>query len=167
MRFAFSEGTFGPSGHFTLTKRSHIMMVFSTRPVLPALAARREIDRLFDDVFGSPALPTRPWTPAVDVAETADAYSFTLDLPGFTADQMEITAEAGVLRIAGERTAPESSDTRWHVTERFRGRFERTFPLPQSADESGISATFAQGVLTVRVPKVAVATPRKIAIEQR
>jgi HSP20 family protein len=143
------------------------MMVFSTRPVLPALAARREIDRLFDDVFGSPTVTPRTWSPAVDVAETADAYSFTLDLPGFNAEQMEITAEAGVLRIAGERAATESSAERWHVTERFRGRFERTFQLPQSADESGISATFTQGVLTVRVPKAAVATPRKIAIEQR
>jgi HSP20 family molecular chaperone IbpA len=56
---------------------------------------------------------------------------------------------------------------RWHVTERMRGTFARSFALPEATDEAGIEASFANGVLTVRVPKAAKPEPKKIVVKTK
>lgn len=134
----------------------------------PVFSLRREIDRLFDDTFGGEATTARrSWMPAVDVRESDGDYTFELELPGIAPEDVELTADNGVLTVRGEKaqqTRKEGDEGRWHVVERGYGSFVRAFQLPQGVDEERIDAQFAHGVLTVRVPKAERPQPRRIRI---
>jgi len=135
-----------------------------TLPTLRTLRVGRELDRLFDDVLA----PARSdsWAPAVDLREDAKALTFSIDLPGVLPEQVTVTAEQGVLTIAGSRTAEKAAEgTQTHVVERSYGSFRRAFRLPESVDENAVEARFTHGVLTVTVAKKVPVAPRKIEIK--
>ena len=138
----------------------------------PVFSLRREIDRLFDDTFGGEGTGAarRSWMPAVDVRETDGEYTFELELPGIAPEAVELTADNGVLTVRGEKshrqTRKEGDEGRWHVVERGYGSFVRAFQLPQGVDDDRIEASFAHGVLTVRVPKAERPQPRRIRIAE-
>ncbi len=141
-------------------------MVYRTS-LSPMISLRREIDRFFDDTVGRVAPITASWTPAVDVRETKDSWEFTLEIPGVDPAQVEVTAEARVLKIRGEKAIVRTTgeeEGRWLSTERISGAFERSFRLPAQVREDAIEARYAQGVLTVTVPKAEVPA-RKIEIK--
>lgn len=135
-------------------------------PVLPVNGLRKEIDRLFDDVFvNGRAGNGAGWKPAVEVRENREGFVFEYDVPGIAPESLEVLMEDGMLVVRGERTARELMEgERRLVSERFTGHFEHRFRMPKSADANSISATHAHGVLAVRVPKVAPAQPRRVPI---
>jgi len=122
---------------------------------------RREIDRLFEDTFGRAG-----WAPPVDVREDAKEIVLEVELPGIKPSDVEVTAENGIITIRGEKqsTTTEGTEGRYHVIERSYGSFTRSFQLPTGVDERRIDADFADGLLIVRVPKAALAQPRRIEI---
>ena len=127
---------------------------------------RADMDRLLARLpsAGAPSLPRR-WAPASDVVETEDAIVITAELPGVKDEDVSITVENGVLRIAGERHLQQEIDEdRYHRIERSYGGFERTFPLPPGVNEDDITAGIAYGVLKITIPKPAAAEPKRIAI---
>lgn len=141
------------------------MMVYSSLPTLPAAGLRREIDRMFGDVFGRDPVVRSTWTPVVDVHEDKAGYTFEAEVAGIEPSDIEVTADKGILTIRGQRAAGEQrEDGRWHVSERMYGSFVRTFQLPETIDETRIEASFANGLLTVRVPKAAVPEPKRIEV---
>ncbi len=129
----------------------------------PVFGLRREIDRLFDDAFTRDGFS---WTPAVDIKETENDLRVELELPGLKPEDVEITAENGVLTIRGEKHSERKEDdqSRYHVVERTYGSFMRTFQLPQGIDEEQIGAEFENGILSLRIPKAALPQPRRIQI---
>lgn len=141
-------------------------MVYRTTLTAPVFGLRREIDRLFDDAFGRADSGRTGWSPAANVHEDDRSLTFEFELPGFRPDQVEVTADNGVLTVRGERQEErkEGDERRYHLLERTSGSFSRSFQLPQGLDENQIEATFEHGVLTVRVPKAALPQPRKIEI---
>jgi HSP20 family protein len=142
-------------------------MLYRTSPTAPVFGLRREIDRLFEDTFGRGDAGGSSWTPAVDVQETQNELRLDLELPGLNPDEVEITAENGVLTIRGEKKfeRKEGEDSRYHVVERSYGSFLRSFQLPQGLDESRIEATCNNGILSVHIPKSALPQPKKIQIK--
>lgn len=101
----------------------------------------------------------------VDVAEEADAYTFTADLPGVSRADTKVQAnkEQRTLTVSGRRAAPQLSDEqkqRRSRTERRFGTFQRVFKLPEDADAGGITARFKDGVLSVRVKRTKPAEPQ-------
>ena len=131
----------------------------------PVFGLRREIDRLFEDTFGGD--PRRSgWAPAVDIREDNKEIALEVELPGIKPRDVEVVAENGVLTIRGEKqsASTEGSEGRYHVVERSYGSFTRSFQLPTGVDEQRIEADFADGLLTVRIPKAALAQPRRIEI---
>lgn len=142
-------------------------MVYRTT-LSPIGSLRRELDRFFDDTVARVAPITASWTPAVDVRETKDAWEFMLEIPGVDPAQVEVTAEARVLKIRGQKDIARSEgegEGRWLSTERISGAFERSFRLPAQVREDAIDARYAHGVLTVTVPKAEVPVARKIEIK--
>jgi HSP20 family protein len=127
------------------------------------LTLNRALDQAFNGVAGS-----RVWVPALDVAERGDAYVIHAELPGVSPDQVDVSFEQNVLTIRG--TKPASFDVaaegelRMFAAERVHGSFERSVRLPEFVDAEKIDANFANGLLTVTVPKAQAAQPRKIAI---
>jgi len=140
-------------------------MVYRTT-LSPIGSLRREIDRFFDDAVARVAPITASWTPAVDIRETKDAWEFAVEIPGVDPAQVEVTAEARVLKIRGQKNITRSEadeQSRWLSTERISGAFERSFRLPAQVREDAIEARYAHGVLTVTVPKAEVPA-RKIEV---
>lgn len=143
-------------------------MAYRSTAFHPAFSLRREIDRLFDDAFGGTSGQRAEWVPPVDVRESSRDLRFEIELPGMTVDDVEVTADNGVLTVKGEKRgerAEGAEGTRWQYAERSFGRFMRSFQLPQGLDEGQITATFRDGVLTVTVPKSAMRSEKRIRIE--
>lgn len=140
-------------------------MVYRSSLTGPVFGLRREIDRLFEDAFGGDSA-RRGWAPTVDVREDGKEIALEVELPGIKPSDVEVTAENGVLTIRGEKqtTSTENTEGRYHVVERSFGSFTRSFQLPNGLDEQKIEADFADGLLTVRIPKAAIAQPRRIEI---
>ena len=141
-------------------------MIYRTSVSTPVFGLRREIDRLFEDTFGR-GDGLSAWSPAVEVRETDNELRFDAELPGMKPEDVEITAENGVLTIRGEKQSEmkEGDDkTRYHVVERTYGSFSRSFQLPKGLDESKIEADYEDGILMIRIPKTALPQPRKISI---
>ena len=141
-------------------------MVYRGSLTGPVFGLRREIDRLFEDTFGGGESRRTGWVPAVDVREDNKELVLEIELPGIKPSDVEVTAENGVLTIRGEKqsTSTEGSEGRYHVVERTYGSFTRSFQLPSAIDERSIEADFEDGLLSVRIPKAALAQPRKIEI---
>lgn len=92
--------------------------------------------------------------PKVEVKEDGKAYTVTVELPGLDEKDVKVQIEDDVLTISGEKKV-ERTDEKTHYSERSYGSFTRAFTLPADADRNGISATFAKGVLTLRIAKSA------------
>lgn len=140
-------------------------MVHRTSLSGPAFGLRREIDRLFEDTFGRDS-GRSGWAPPVDVWEDSKEIVLEVELPGVKPADVEVTTENGVLTIRGDKrsSVTEQHDGRYHVVERAYGSFSRSFQLPTGLDDRRIEAEFENGLLLVRVPKTALAQPRKVEI---
>lgn len=123
-------------------------------------------DRFFRGAFGDDdSLSSFNWSPPVDIRETEEAYMVSIELPGMSKDEVEITHENNVLSVSGERGySDEQSGTSFHRRERAYGKFHRSFALPKRVHGDRIEAQFTNGVLDITVPKVEEARPRKIEI---
>jgi len=125
----------------------------------PVLGFRREVDRLFDDLFRGnlPSLglgrSLAAW-PNVELSETDRDVRITAEVPGMTEKDVELLLEDGLLTIRGEKKS-ETEDKDRGYSERYYGRFERRVALPSSVDRQGANASFRNGVLTVTLPKSA------------
>lgn len=108
---------------------------------------------------------TADWAPAVDIAEYADRFVLTADVPGVDAGSIEVTLDKGVLTLAGSREKEaDAAGVERKRTERATGRFHRRFSLPDTVDSESVSARNSNGVLEVVIPKRPAAQPRKIAV---
>ncbi|MGI1661581.1 Hsp20/alpha crystallin family protein [Palleronia sp. KMU-117] len=132
---------------------------------------RHEIDRLFDDFswpeFGAQTgrelgrgLPPawrslmRGGAPAMDLVERAGEYEVQVELPGLSADEIDIRMTDGTLVISGEKTAEHKEEhENTHISERSYGSFQRAFRLPGGIAADKVEARFENGVLKVRMPK--------------
>jgi len=124
--------------------------------------------KFFDEAFGnflSEPAATRPWSPAVDVAESDNELVLTADLPGLTKDQIQVRIEDGTLLIAGERKfVNEDKKTGYHRIERSYGSFKRYFSLPETVEAGKVEANYENGVLRITLPKKELAKPRTIEV---
>lgn len=92
--------------------------------------------------------------PASDAKSDDNAYTITMELPGVAEEDIHLSVDHGVVVIRGEKKSEtEKSGDTWYFSERQYGSFQRSFRLPQDADESGIKAALKDGVLTVTVPR--------------
>jgi HSP20 family protein len=133
----------------------------------PLFGPRWEINRLFDDITARGQVAQGEWTPAVNIRETDAALTFAVELPGVKLENLEVTADDGVLMIHGEKCEErkEGEEGRYHLVERTYGSFTRRFQLPQGVDGDKIEANVADGMLEVRIPKAALPEPKRIRIQ--
>ena len=92
------------------------------------------------------------WFPAVDLIETGREYIYEVDLPGLKPEEIQSRVDSGGLSITGQRL-PRRQGGKCLRLERPSGAFIRRLPLPPDA-RGEIHATFGDGVLTLRVPRV-------------
>lgn len=128
---------------------------------------QRDMNRLLESRAlasnDSTTLSSSDWAPSVDIHEDDEGYHIAVDLPGIEPEKIDVVAHNGVLSIRGTRESVRDEKT-LKRTERVFGSFLREFSMPDDADLDAISATNRHGVLEVRVPKRAVAQPKRISI---
>jgi HSP20 family protein len=122
------------------------------------------LDEVFEDAFN--------WTegafvPELNVYETDTMFEITVELPGMSKDDIDISVDDHVLTISGERRAPnlaEENGRRFHRVESRYGTFTRSLPLPNVIDTGKINASYENGVLTISIPKLKEKAGRKVKI---
>ena len=109
---------------------------------------------------------TTAWRPRIDISERANAYVVMVEIPGVTADEVEITMEDGRLTIQGERhAAREAAGDKIHRSERGHGVFRRSVTLPSShVNGNRTEASARDGVLEILVPKAPEAQAKLLRI---
>jgi len=109
----------------------------------------------------------RYFRPNVDILENADELVVLADMPGVKADAIDINFEDGELTIHGkvESRYPERAD--FLLYEYDIGDYYRTFRVSEQIDSTAIRAEHHDGVLTLHLPKVAAAKPRRIKVESQ
>jgi HSP20 family protein len=98
----------------------------------------------------------------LDAYRSGDEFVVALDLPGVSADTVDLDVDRNVLTVKAERRPATTGETQ--ISERPVGVFTRQLVLGDSLDTDHIKADYAAGVLTLRIPVREEAKPRKIAI---
>ncbi|WP_316164961.1 MULTISPECIES: Hsp20/alpha crystallin family protein [unclassified Bradyrhizobium] len=136
----------------------------------PFRALRREVEdtlRAFNQ--GSLSLCIGAGAPAINVAETKDAFEITAELPGVDEKDIKVSLDGNRLVISGEKKAESTKEEKdWHVEERSYGSFYRSMSLPFEPDDGTVEAHFDKGVLhlAIRKPAKAVKTAKTIDIKR-
>jgi HSP20 family protein len=120
----------------------------------------RELDRLTQQVFGTVA---RPAAMPMDAYRKGDTFYIHFDLPGVSADSIQLTVEQNVLTVHATRPAM-NGDVELLVAERPAGAFTRQVFLGDTLDADHIEADYTAGVLTLAIPVHEAAKPRKVEI---
>ncbi|NQD88964.1 Hsp20/alpha crystallin family protein [Paenarthrobacter sp. CM16] len=121
----------------------------------------REFDRLAQQVFGTTA---RPAGMPMDAWQEDGQFVVAFDLPGVDPETVDLDVERNVLTVKAERKSPAGENTEMLAAERPQGVFSRQLILGDTLDTDGIQANYDAGVLTLRIPVVEKAKPRRIEI---
>jgi HSP20 family protein len=128
---------------------------------------RSVFNDLFDENIGRSFAELRKskWYPAVDVLESKDSYLIRAELPGMKREDIKVEVKDGTLVLSGERKSEKPTEgVEYRHLERVAAKFWRSFSLPETVKQDGIEATYKDGILEIRVPKVEAAKPRQIEI---
>lgn len=127
---------------------------------------RNRLDHLWSSMSGVPFRSVGAGVfPAVNLTENKDNYYLRAELPGVTADKIDIQAVNNAVTLSGERNLPQAEESaRFHRREREAGRFSRAVKLPGEIDSEKIEARLQDGILTLTIPKAEAAKPRQITI---
>lgn len=131
--------------------------------MLPVTSLQKEINSLFNDFFsgwdmpvwrGSERASLGGFRPRVDIEEDERGFKVHAELPGVKKEDVKIALENGVLSISGEKQSKsEKREGKGVYSESVYGSFQRSFTLNAEVDEDKIQASFADGVLSIDLPK--------------
>ena len=130
-----------------------------------------EVNRLFDSFLGRPTASmagsaVRTWAPVLDMHETKDDLVLSFELPGVSEKDVSLSIMGDLLTVKGERAFNrESKDESVHHVERVHGKFERSVQLTMPVQADRVKATYRDGVLEVKLPKVEEVKPKAIKID--
>ncbi len=128
----------------------------------------REMNRLLSTLFGEAHTgPRRGSSPPANVWENDDAWKVEMEIPGVTADQLDVSVVNDELTISVNRPEAESDGVAYLRRERAQGPLARALRLPAAIDAERVEADLVHGVLTVTLPKAEAARGRKIEVKAR
>ena len=104
------------------------------------------------------------YVPAVNIYETEKDVTVIAEMPGVTLKGVEVSLEDDLLTIKGDMEREPMEKYRTLLQEYESGNYLRRFTVAETIDQKNISASMADGILTITLPKMAPAQPRKIEI---
>ena len=147
-------------------KHEHETNPQQSQSYYPVSRLHSEIDRMFDDFFrGSSLFPRLSEStsllddvgmlrPKLDIAENAENYTISVEVPGIDEKDIHLQVSGDVLTIRGEkRQKQEKKEDKYHRVERSYGSFQRVLTLPADADTGTVNAKFDNGILTITVAR--------------
>jgi HSP20 family protein len=141
------------------------MALFRGDPLLAELQSMGDdMDRTLSRLMASQS-SGRGWLPSADIYETEDDVVIELDVPGCHFENLTVEAVDGQLVVAGERQPTEGA-TRRYRSERWSGKFVRSFTLAPNVRTDEVNADYHDGVLSVRLRKPEDTKPKRISINR-
>lgn len=145
------------------------MQLMPWRPMNEVSRTRREMDDLWSRLFGERMMEPAAsvWLPSLDVKETDGKIVVTAELPGLTANDIDVSISDDLLTIKGEKKMEEEKkkEEGVYVSERYFGSFQRSIRLPAGVDSEKVKADFKNGVVRIEMPKTEKSKTRKIAVQ--
>ena len=124
---------------------------------------QRDMNQLMGGMDSRVATP--PSFPAMNVWTGDDTAVITAEVPGVSADEIDISVVGETLTLSGERKPEEhEGGVRYHRRERGCGRFSRSIELPFRVDAEKVEAAYDKGILRITLPRAEADKPRKIAV---
>lgn len=118
------------------------------------------------DLDKDEALTVAEWAPLVDIVEDDQEYLIKAELPEVKKEDIKVSVADDVLTISGERAMmKEEKNRKCRRIERAYGSFARSFTLPDDADGGKVVAEFKDGLLKVRLPKLAKAHTKMVDVK--
>jgi HSP20 family protein len=138
-------------------------------PLRDLVDMQSEMSRALDTYFGQRARPApveRAWVPPVDIFETKDDLVVAVELPGVREKDVQLSLVGEMLSLRGQRQPnAEVREENYYRIERWSGPFERHVQLPIPVQADRVRATYRDGMLEIRLPKVEENKPREIKIQ--
>jgi HSP20 family protein len=139
---------------------------FGTRD--PFTQLRREMERLFADIFEGRGFPGPTWLerqrPLVNIWEDQDTFFVEMEVPGVKSENVDISVVGNELTIKVHYPDEKPEGVTYHRRERPVGDYARIVRLPSEVNADRVEASLENGVLTVKLPKAEAARPRKINV---
>ena len=138
------------------------------RPLQVLDRLQKEMNRIFSDVAGKGAFPSRVGVfPPLNVSEDSAGLYVRAELPGIDPASVDISVEGNTITLRGEKKPTDAGENvSFHRRERDHGRFRRVLNLPVRIDPDAVEATFKNGVLTIRLPKAKEALPKQVLVKK-
>lgn len=126
---------------------------------------QKELERSQEEKTNDGSIATAEWAPAVDIKEEVDKFVIHADIPGVKPEDIEVSMEAGVLTVKGEKESETKTEKEGYKrVERAFGSFYRRFSLPDTANGDAINAKCKHGVLEIIIPKRESVKPKRISV---
>jgi HSP20 family protein len=109
--------------------------------------------------------PVRAFLPATDIFETEQALHVVLEMPGVRKDDVDVSVEDDVLKVEGRIDYSKYEGFQPVYAEYNVGDYVRSFELSSKIDQSAIKADMKDGIVTLVLPKIEKAKPRRIAVK--
>ncbi len=151
------------------------MSIVKWSPMKELEEMRKDMERFFGDIF-EPFPRRRRWwlrptepgvvVPNIDMYDKKDEIVVKAELPGVEKDNVELTISKDSLTIKGEtKKEQEIKEEDYYCSERSYGSFLRTIALPVGIDADKAKATFKNGVIEIRLPKIEEVKPKEIKVQ--
>src|SRR5208282_4048744 len=157
-----------------LNVKEGVMSVINWGSVKELEEMRRDMDRLFDEIFSPLQRRRRTWgekpqtgpiVPNVEIYDRTNEIVFRAELPGVKKEDIDLSIAKDSLNLKGELKKEEDVGTAYYVSEISYGSFARTVALPVEVESEKAKATFKNGILELVLPKREEAKPKEIKIE--
>jgi HSP20 family protein len=135
------------------TRGNRSMFVRYWQPFQDMETLARQLDRLFDDLDGTPQ-EQPAWAPAMELQDTGEALVLRVQIPGVDAKDVDIQVAKQSVTISGESRQEHKAEENGYFKSEFRyGKFHRTVKLPVAVDNTQVTADYTNGILTLTLPK--------------
>ncbi len=121
------------------------------------------MDEFFNDVVSQ---RNNSFVPGINISETDEHFEVTVELPGMSKEDIDVSLDNGRLAISGERKFEDKEEGKtYHRVETRYGSFNRSFQLPDNVDEESINATYENGLLNITIDKSRDKVKKQIEIQ--
>jgi HSP20 family protein len=131
------------------------MAITRWQPFQEIETLQRDMNRLFDRLMSTNGdRMSTTFSPAAEMAETADAIHLKLEIPGMDAKDIDVQVSAEAVSISGERKEETRTEEKGMTRTEFRyGKFQRVIPLPTRVQNTDVKADYKNGILQLILPK--------------
>ncbi|MEX0269715.1 Hsp20/alpha crystallin family protein [Leptolyngbyaceae cyanobacterium UHCC 1019] len=140
------------------------MIVRYWQPLTEIETMRRQFDRVRNDLTTTDSAQTA-WAPVIELKDVNDAFTLRVQLPGITAEDLDIQVSRNAVAIAGEHRQESEQSNNGTVRSEFRyGKFHRIVRLPAVVQNDHVQAEYKDGILNLTLPKVTEARNQVVKI---